>query len=193
MLKRPLAAFRMRSFIDYIPKDYGREKFFYMHPEMRFFVPTCAIITALSLFGCDKLKHDVTIIACSPEERSLWKDNLEFSRVYHECSASAWGSPGPISECLRDGFEGFSLGCGACLGNASLCAAKNCMKVCFFNPGSDDCRVCFERNCNAGLLACTGASSASELPRPHVPSKTNTKAGARLRVRAPTSSVEGGS
>jgi hypothetical protein len=55
---------------------------------------------------------------------------------------------------------------------------------CIMNTSSDKCRLCFELNCNAHLIACTGVASATDLPRPHIEATSAPAPSAKIRTRA---------
>ena len=112
------------------------------------------------------VEMDTSGVRCSNEERSIWFQNPDFTKEYLNCSAKKLGQPGPVGICLHEVYPTLSVGCGECLGEASLCAAKKCFRACIRNQGSPGCRKCFNEQCNQGLLECSGANDASELPMP---------------------------
>lgn len=105
----------------------------------------------------------ISVSQCTAEERALWIGNELFTERFQSCSARGFGIPSRIAPCVQDYYPSISMICATCLGESSLCAAKNCFIPCIGNQGSPACRTCFAENCNAALLACTGAKDESEL------------------------------
>jgi hypothetical protein len=101
---------------------------------------------------------------CSPAERSVWINEIEFTTKYTRCSVEGFGIAERTVDCLSKAYTAISRNCLSCHGEATVCGRISCVNFCAVNPAADSCQACMNQHCIPGFQDCVGASSKLELP-----------------------------
>ena len=137
------------------------------------------IILSLSAFA-----WSVVTGSCTEDERSIWRDNTEFSKRMDTYARQALGNGAHVTaKLLEDYHPMLSLGCAACHGGTVSCGTKNCWIHCLFSSSTLGCQECTRRECLASYMSCIGTESESDLPPKPVDAARTTTVRPPIRTR----------